>query len=74
MTPEEIVKTIIEEHLMIKVESNDQSLKEDLGADSLDIIHICTKIEEELGITIRDEELEEIYTYQELLTLVESKV
>jgi acyl carrier protein len=73
MTPEKTVKTIVEEHLMMAVESNDQSLKNDLGADSLDILDICMKIEEELGITIRDEEIEEIYTYQDLLTLVESK-
>lgn len=44
----------------------------DLGADSLDVYQIVMGIEEELGITIPTESIENIRTVQEAVELIKS--
>ena len=43
---------------------------ESLGADSLNIIEIIMKIEEEFGITINDEEAESLHTLDAVVDYV----
>ena len=69
----ENVVRIVEHHLMLTIEDKEQTLINTLGADSLDVLEIVSVIEQEYGITIRDEELEQIKTTQDLITLVELK-
>lgn len=69
----ENVVRIVEHHLMLTIEDKEQTLINTLGADSLDVLEIVAVIEQEYGITIRDEELEQIKTTQDLITLVELK-
>ena len=69
----ENVVRIVEHHLMLTIEDKEQTLINNLGADSLDVLEIVAVIEQEYGITIRDEELEQIKTTQDLITLVELK-
>jgi acyl carrier protein len=40
-------------------------LKEDLGADSLDLVEIVMKLEEEFGVTIPDELAEGVQTVED---------
>lgn len=43
---------------------------QDLGADSLDIVEIIMKIEEQLGVTINDADAEKLHTVDEVVSYV----
>lgn len=45
----------------------------DLGLDSLDLVDLVFEMEEEIGIQFEDEELMQIKTVKDLLTLIDSK-
>ena len=69
----EKVKTLVAEQLgisadEIKAESN---IIEDLGADSLDVIEMLMALEEEYGISIPDEEINQIKTIAQIVELIE---
>jgi acyl carrier protein len=49
------------------------SFKEDLDADSLDLVELVMALEEEFDISVEESELEEIATVGDALTLVDSK-
>jgi len=55
----------------VKEEAN---LVEDLAADSLDIVEIVMKFEEEFAINIPDEEVEKIRTVRDVIGYLEEKV
>ncbi len=48
------------------------SIKDDLGADSLDVVEIVMGLEEEFEVTIPDTEAEKITTVQQIMDYVES--
>ena len=50
----------------------DSKIKEDLGADSLDVLQLLMTIEEEHGIVIPDESLAEFVTVQDIVDYLES--
>ena len=54
----------------IKPESR---IKDDLGADSLDMLQLLMTIQEELGIEIPDEELATFVTVQDVVNYLESR-
>ncbi|MBQ9558313.1 MAG: acyl carrier protein [Clostridia bacterium] len=56
-------ETVTEESLII----------EELGADSLDIVDLVMTIEEELGIEVPDEAIEQIRTVGDVVKFIESK-
>ena len=56
-------ETVTEESLII----------EDLGADSLDIVDLVMTIEEELGVEVPDEAIEQIRTVGDVVRYIESK-
>ncbi len=43
---------------------------QDLGADSLDIVEIIMKLEEQLGVTINDADAENLHTVDEVVSYV----
>lgn len=45
----------------------------DLGLDSLDLVDLVFEMEEEIGIQFEDDELMQIKTVKDLLTLIDSK-
>ena len=51
----------------------DSRIKEDLGADSLDILQLLMTIEEQRGITIPDEELASFITVGDVVKYLESR-
>lgn len=68
---EEMLKEIIAEKLGIsksKIEKN--VTMEDLGADSLDVVEIIMEIEEQLRITIPDEDAEKMRTFQDMIDYI----
>jgi acyl carrier protein len=54
--------------------SHDSHLAKDLGLDSLDVTELTLGLEERFGIEIPDEELEEIGTVGDAVTLIEKKL
>lgn len=71
---EETVK-ILKDQLHLKddvVVTLDSKIKDDLGADSLDILQLLMTIEEEHGIVIPDEELAKFVTVKDIVTYLEN--
>lgn len=51
----------------------ERKLRDDLGADSLDMIEIAIKLEEELGVIVQPEEAAELETVGDALALAEER-
>ncbi len=65
------IKSIIAEKLHEDAASiNSQATLQDLGADSLDMVDIVMKVEEEFGIEINDEDAEKLHTVQDFINYV----
>lgn len=50
----------------------DSKIKDDLGADSLDVLQLLMTIEEDMGITVPDEELATFNTVGDVVAFLES--
>ena len=71
---EEVKKILIEQLSLQDVEVTPASgIKDDLGADSLDILQLLMTIEEEHGIVIPDEALTNFSTVQDIVDYLESQ-
>ena len=71
----EKVKKILEKQLRLKegVEVTlDSRIKEDLGADSLDVLQLLMAIEDEYGVEVPDEKLAEFSTVGDVVAYLES--
>ena len=69
------VRAIIADQLDIdenKISEN-TSLSEDLGADSLDIVEMMMSIEEEFGIEINDDDAKEFKTIADLIAYIDAR-
>jgi acyl carrier protein len=68
------VKGIIVTELGVDEEevTPDASFIEDLGADSLDVVELVMRLEEEFGIEIPDEEAEKITRVKEAIAYIEA--
>lgn len=47
-------------------------IQDDLGADSLDVVELLMSIEDEFGMEIPDEEIENIKTVNDLVSYIEA--
>ena len=58
------IQEMLAEVLNISVDkvSADAKIVEDLGADSLDVVELLSRLEDEFGITIPDEDVENLVT------------
>jgi acyl carrier protein len=72
MQVEQRVREIVAEQLERDVNeiTNTSSLIDDLGADSLDVVELVMKMEEEFGIEIPDEEAEKIKTVNDVVQYI----
>ncbi|MCM3386719.1 MULTISPECIES: acyl carrier protein [Bacillales] len=55
----------------VKVEA---SFREDLGADSLDVVELVMELEDEFDMEISDEDAEKIATVGDAISYIETKV
>jgi len=74
MSSEKRVREIVAEQLEKDINDvkGESSFIEDLGADSLDIVELVMKMEEEFGIEIPDEEAEKIKTVNDVVQYIAS--
>ena len=71
----EAAKTLIAEHFAVDRDlvADDATFAADLGADSLDMVELAMRFEEELDIVIGDDESEACMTVADALALLASK-
>ncbi len=79
MTREEIYQKIVKiVSQKLQVHENevkeDSSFVDDFGADSLDLVELIMKMEEEFGIEISDEESQKILTVKDAVDFIENKL
>ena len=69
----EKIKNMLVENLGIAPEkvTLESEIIKDLGADSLDLVEMLLSLEETFGITVSDEETENITTVQDIVNLIE---
>ena len=72
---ERITKIVVDrlevEESEVKLEA---SFKEDLGADSLDVVELVMELEDEFGMEISDEDAEKISTVGDAVNYIESNM
>ena len=52
----------------------DSHILDDLGADSLDVVDLIMSIEDEFGVEVPDEALEEIRTVEDMVKYLEDRI
>ncbi len=69
----ETIKGIIVDTLQVDPSEVKKStvLRDDLGADSLDLFELAMALEDEYGLEIETEDLESIVTVEDILTYLE---
>ncbi len=72
---ERITKIIVDrlevDEAEVKMEA---SFKDDLGADSLDVVELVMELEDEFGMEISDEDAEKISTVKDAVNYIESNM
>lgn len=53
--------------------TEDLSLKDDLGADSVDLMEFILTIEDEFGIEISDEEIDQLQSVADVVAIIKAK-
>ena len=73
MTVFEKLQAIIADQLELDAETitPDSNILDDLGADSLDVVDLIMSVEDEFGIEVPDEALENIRTVNEMVKYIE---
>jgi len=69
-THNKVIDLIAQELSIDKKTISEQSTLADLGADSLDIVEIIMKLEEQFGIEIKDEDAEGMKTIKDVIDYV----
>ena len=69
----EKIQEMLAEALNLPVEkvTADAKIVDDLGADSLDVVELLSRLEDEYGITIPDEDVEELVTVGDVVKEIE---
>jgi acyl carrier protein len=67
------VKKIVVEHLVVEADNvtEDASIIDDLGEDSLDIVELVMAFEEEFGVEIPDDAAEKITTVRDAIDYID---
>jgi acyl carrier protein len=72
----ERVTQIIVERLDVEADevTMEAGIKEDLGADSLDVVDLIMELEDEFNLTIEEEDAEKINTVGDIVNYISAKV
>lgn len=76
MSTLEKVKKLIAEQLCISTDdiSDDANIMEDLGADSLDVVEMLMTLEDEFGLSIPDEKVDDIKTVPAIVKMIDENM
>ena len=71
----EKVKEILVEELDVEEENikPESKIKDDLGADSLDLFELISKIEDELNVIIEEDDYGKLVTVKDIVDYIENK-
>lgn len=71
----EKVKEVLVEELDVEEENIqlESKIKDDLGADSLDLFELISKIEDELEVTIEEDDYSKLVTVNDIVNYIEEK-
>jgi acyl carrier protein len=69
----EKIQEMLAEALNLPVEkvTADAKILDDLGADSLDVVELLSRLEDEMGVTIPDEDVENLITVGDIANEIE---
>lgn len=69
------VKEIIADQLGLAIDeiNADSKVKDDLGADSLDMVELVMKLEEEFSLKIAEEDLKQIITVMDIANYLQAR-
>ena len=72
----EKIQAMLAEALNLPLEkvTPDAKIVDDLGADSLDVVELLSRLEDEYGIMIPDDEVENLATVQDVANEIEKLV
>lgn len=72
----EKIQAMLAEALNLPIEKivPDAKIVDDLGADSLDVVELLSQLEDEFGITIPDDEVENLVTVADVASALEKLV
>lgn len=70
MTAEELVRSVIDEHLCPESPYGQETLLTNLDADSLDKVELVMAFEDKLDFNVPDEEIDKLQTVGDLVELV----
>ena len=72
----EKIQAMLAEALNLPLEkvTPDAKIVEDLGADSLDVVELLSRLEDEYGIVIPDEDVENLVTVADVAAQIEKLV
>ena len=72
----EKIQAMLAEALNLPIEkvAADAKIVDDLGADSLDVVELLSQLEDEFGITIPDDEVENLVTVADVAAAIEKLV
>ena len=72
----EKIQAMLAEALSISVDkvTADAKIVEDLGADSLDVVELLSRLEDEYGVVIPDDEVENLVTVGDVAAEIEKLV
>lgn len=70
------VRKVIVDHLNVEVEKvvDTADLRSDLGADSLEIVELIMRCEEEFVVEIPDDDMNEAWTVADMVKIVKGRI
>lgn len=71
---EKLIAIVVEKLHVNRTQVTLESTMQDLGADSLDMVEIVMRIEEEFNIQINDADAEKLHTMQEVVAYIQAQL
>jgi acyl carrier protein len=71
----EKIKEILAEELSLELDeiNDDSDIREDLGADSLDMVQLVMSLEDEFNLEIENEEIQSVTTVKGIVEFINKK-
>ena len=69
----DLIRSLIADQFMIDADTitMDTNLVDDLGADSLDVVELIMSVEEELNVSIQDENISNLRTVRDIVSFLD---